>query len=419
MLEPLELARRLFESQNIQTFIFESPYADLARFDAGMRARFFPAEDYGVIARWICGTEKRESQCTPGNIYLHEDFLRLCSVVVPLPPSGGSQSQRFFVASPFLFDRPTENDIQQILQDAGGNAASKALLDFYRDIPTAGMQRDRFQSFLGSLFSSLFGTNEKQAPLKFVYHYFAKSQSFLYTPADTDSVDERDVKTIEKRYQIEDAMHEAVKCGDEQRAIALYKQITQSGIKPRTPNSVRNIKNFLIVLNSHLRKIMEISGVHPYYVDAVSGDFAIQIEECTTNAQLYDLSALMIKTYCQQIREHRISGYSESVRRCVTYIEFHYAEYLSLQALSDEMHLNASYLSAQFKKETGHTVTEYISYTRIKHALPLLAQSSRSIEDIAATCGFDDMNYFARVFRKIMNMSPTVYRKQARVLKIY
>ena len=121
----------------------------------------------------------------------------------------------------------------------------------------------------------------------------------------------------------------------------------------------------------------------------------------------------------QQIREHRISGYSESVRRCVTFIEFHYAEYLSLQALSDELHLNAPYLSAQFKKETGHTVTEYISYTRIKHALPLLAQSTRSVEDIAATCGFDDMNYFARVFRKVMNMSPTVYRKQARVLKMY
>ena len=165
-------------------------------------------------------------------------------------------------------------------------------------------------------------------------------------------------------------------------------------------------------MNSHLRKIMEISGVHPYYVDAVSRDFAIQIEECTTNAQLSELSSVMIKSYCRHIREHRVQGFSEPVRKCALYIDFHYSEYLSLSVIARALNVNASYLSSQFKKMTGSTVTEYINSTRIKHALPLLAQSNRSIEDIAASCGFDDMNYFARVFKKVQGISPSAYRKQ-------
>ena len=93
-------------------------------------------------------------------------------------------------------------------------------------------------------------------------------------------------------------------------------------------------------------------------------------------------------------------------------IDFHYSEYLSLSVIARALNVNASYLSSQFKKMTGSTVTEYINSTRIKHALPLLAQSNRSIEDIAASCGFDDMNYFARVFKKVQGISPSAYRKQ-------
>ncbi len=67
-----QLARALFESQNIQTFIFEPPYTDLERFDAGLRAQFFKSEDYRMIANWILGTQTRTPQCVQENIYLHK-----------------------------------------------------------------------------------------------------------------------------------------------------------------------------------------------------------------------------------------------------------------------------------------------------------------------------------------------------------
>ena len=119
----------------------------------------------------------------------------------------------------------------------------------------------------------------------------------------------------------------------------------------------------------------------------------------------------MIKTYSRQTALHKIGKYSQSVRNAILYIDFHYADYISLQLIADQLHINASYLSAQFSKETGSTITAFINKTRIEHSLPLLKEKSRSIESIANTCGFDDMNYFARVFRKLQGMSPSQYRR--------
>ena len=64
---------------------------------------------------------------------------------------------------------------------------------------------------------------------------------------------------------------------------------------------MRNSQNFAIVLNSHLRKIMEECGVHPFYVDEVSRNFAIEIEKCTSSVQVSDLAVKMIKTYCASL----------------------------------------------------------------------------------------------------------------------
>ncbi|WP_407428054.1 helix-turn-helix transcriptional regulator [Treponema sp.] len=413
MISGEDLAHRLFESQNIQTFIFEPPYTDLERFDAGFRTQFFPKEDYGMIQRWV------QTHCNEiGNIYLLEDFFRLCTVIVPLPAASenvpgqfsvNDSALRYFIASPFTFEHLQEDDVASLLHEVTGNPAapSKKLLSYYAELPLV-YSRDKFQSFLCALFPALFESND----MRLIYHYFSATDGYLYTEADADGVDEAYAETVKKRYEIENAMQNAVEAGDAQKAIACYKQITQTGIKPRTPNAIRNLKNFDIVLNSHLRKIMEKCGVHPFYIDEVSRNFAIAIEECTTKMQVSDLAIQMIKTYCTQIQEHRLKCYSESIQRCITYIDFHYTDYLSLQNISEKINMNASYLSSQFKKETGITLTAYINRTRINHAVPLLLQSSRSIEDIANTCGFDDMNYFSRVFKKNCGCSPSDFRRQ-------
>lgn len=408
MVSERELARRLFESQNIPSFVIDFAGGDISQFDGGLRAQFFPDEGYERIAAWI------ESHCEVGNIYLMEDFFRLSALVVPIPQSWGVDSPQYFIASPFTFEHLSHEDIAAIMQEIGAENASddKQLLSFYEELPVVS-SRDKFQSFVSALFPALFD-DETAAHAQFIYHYFAKKTSYLYENEEAEEIDKASISLVEKRYETENALLDCIRIGDEQKAIALHKKMGQLGLKARTSNAIRNIQNFTVIFNTLLRKTAEQCGVHPFFVDEISRKFAIGIEQCTSQVQLFDLSVQMIKSYSAQIREHHIGTYSDPIQRCLMYIDFHYTEHFSLQDLADEIHLNAAYLSAQFAKETGNTITTHINQTRINHALPQLAETAHTIREVAESCGFDDMNYFSRVFKKIVGVSPTEYRNEHR-----
>lgn len=92
------------------------------------------------------------------------------------------------------------------------------------------------------------------------------------------------------------------------------------------------------------------------------------------------------------------------------YVDEHYMEDVTPQSLAEQFHINVSYLSQLFKKESGGTYTEYLTSLRIKNACRLLSTSDEKIADIAERVGFHDYFYFTRVFKKVMDMSPSEYR---------
>ena len=64
-----------------------------------------------------------------------------------------------------------------------------------------------------------------------------------------------------------------------------------------------------------------------------------------------------------------------------------------------------------FKKVTGTTSAAYISELRIKKSLPLIENTDLGMAEIAEKVGFDDPNYFSRVFRSVTGITPSEYRK--------
>ena len=73
--------------------------------------------------------------------------------------------------------------------------------------------------------------------------------------------------------------------------------------------------------------------VHLFCVDKISHQFAIEIEQCTNELQLTKLSADMIRKYCLLIHNHSVKKYSDNIQDCVTYIDLHYNEDLTLKKL--------------------------------------------------------------------------------------
>lgn len=93
------------------------------------------------------------------------------------------------------------------------------------------------------------------------------------------------------------------------------------------------------------------------------------------------------------------------------YIDRHYAmQELSLESVSDVLGLNSTYFCRLFKRTTGHGFTEYLNFVRVTKSEELLQNTSMSILDISLEVGFSSVSYYNRVFKKMKNCTPSVYR---------
>lgn len=97
-------------------------------------------------------------------------------------------------------------------------------------------------------------------------------------------------------------------------------------------------------------------------------------------------------------------------RQICEYIQANYMEDLTLEEISKRFYLSPTYLSALFKKQAGLGISQYIEQLRIDRAKALLQEDTLPISDIALFIGYNDPNYFGKVFRKYTGISPSKYR---------
>lgn len=96
--------------------------------------------------------------------------------------------------------------------------------------------------------------------------------------------------------------------------------------------------------------------------------------------------------------------------RLLEYIHRHYTENLCIAELAEAEHLSVSRFREVFRQTFGCAPSEYIMELRMRHARDLLTDTDLSISEIAELCGYGDVMYFMRLFRKKTGMSARSYR---------
>ena len=221
------------------------------------------------------------------------------------------------------------------------------------------------------------------------------------------------LEMIEQIYQKEKVLMDAVSKGKLNKINVIVSSILNQGTEDRLPDSLRNRKNYLIILNTILRKAAEYGEVHPYHIHRLSSVFARKIEELFSIDQSIELQKDMIRKYCLLVKEHSLQKYSHLVGRVITLISYDLSAPLNLKHIASAMNVNASYLSAAFKKECGETLTDYVNRKRMESAAYSLAHSDKLVQTIAEECGIYDVNYFIKLFKKHYGLTPTQYRSSA------
>jgi len=220
-------------------------------------------------------------------------------------------------------------------------------------------------------------------------------------------------RIIEERYRNEEAMLQAVSDGDAEKALRCVARYTYRP-EERARDPLRNIKNYAIVLNTLLRKAAERGFVHPAHLDAASADFARRIENAAGSPELGRLVELMIRRYSGLVQTHSLRGFSPLIRNVINAVDLNLPEPLSRASLAERFKVDPLRLSSQFKREKGMSLSAYIITARLERAASLLRGTTLYVQEIAERCGYLDVSYFDRHFKRRYGASPRKYRAARR-----
>ncbi len=126
-----------------------------------------------------------------------------------------------------------------------------------------------------------------------------------------------------------------------------------------------------------------------------------------------DLKSWFVKKFgdaCRNMVTRKEEHENQLVVKAQNYIQENFQKDLSLDEVSRQLDLSSYYFSKLFKEETGRNFVEYVTELRITKAKELLKQEDRSMKEICASVGYGDPNYFSRIFKKHVGVTPTEYR---------
>lgn len=137
--------------------------------------------------------------------------------------------------------------------------------------------------------------------------------------------------------------------------------------------------------------------------------------ELSVKSYIFRLMVLLLRnhSYIQlPLKEYntRIKNLN-TINNILQYIEKNYKENITVEELSEIAQFSRYYFLRLFKKTTGRSLIDYINFVRVNKAEGMLLRSDKNITEVAFSCGFNDANYFSRIFKKYKGISPSAVKE--------
>ncbi len=133
--------------------------------------------------------------------------------------------------------------------------------------------------------------------------------------------------------------------------------------------------------------------------------------ELAVKAHCYLLIVLLLRNYVEKVySQEEYRRQLEHLRHFHNAFEFmdkNFTEKITIRQLAASVNVSIHHFCRLFKKITGMTAVEYLTQLRLNHAEGLLKEGGMNITEVALASGFDDANYFSRMFKKNKGVSPS------------
>jgi len=137
----------------------------------------------------------------------------------------------------------------------------------------------------------------------------------------------------------------------------------------------------------------------------------ISLDDEFARALAIVLSKEIVSCYRHRPLEANGSAQTLSFEKLLEFIDANLAVDLCLKDLAQIANLSPHHFSRLFKMSTGSSPYQYVVSRRLRHALPQLSARELSIDEIARTSGFSSASSFAKAFKRVYRVSPSLYRK--------
>lgn len=246
-------------------------------------------------------------------------------------------------------------------------------------------------------------------PLSQIYSSIIDSLSSLYYNTNSSITYYQDIPEIENSHfdymLAEKHLIESVRLRKTD-AYDFFGLIMDS-IRPLNDDIKRNkILEILVLTNHAMRldtsdevKFMNYTGYFKQFMD-LSGPELIEFAY-----QVFVYITSYVKT------QNTIDYSNQIVKITKDYLEQHFAEEISLEDVAEQVNISPQYFSKLIKKTTGFNFIDWLSMFRVKKAKELLTNSNLTVKEVCFMVGYKDPNYFSRIFKKRIGITPSEYIK--------
>lgn len=309
------------------------------------------------------------------------------------------------IAGPVLMDYPDETFADDVMMDNNIDLNLKGkVLSYLKALPVVGTSRVRYLSKL--LFAITFNLiSEDKSDIK---ENNEKMHQQARIGESIHSIKENMVN--EYPYDKEKDLLTKVKNGDEVGAKATLNELLGYVFFAGGAN-IKIIKARSLELCTLLSRAAVEGGAAADDMFEMNYKF---IEELNSINTIEDLSYWTLKVldkFMKNVFNFASSRNGEIIKKAVNYINENYMSSITLNSISEYVHLNPSYFSTLFRKETGMKFSDYLNKVRIEESKKLLKGGRYSILEISIEVGFEDQSYFSKVFKKLTGQTPKDYQE--------